>query len=359
MAPQQNRQSETHPAVYLFLGPEEGEKLAAINEIREALRSRAGDIEEHSYYAFDTPAETVVGLLLNGTLFGGAVFVRYRSIEQLKKKTELEALIRYVASPNQQSVLILESLEYDRAISSDLKKAVGPKQKRIFWEMFEDQKQAWLAGYLRRRKATIDAAALDLLLEMVENNTLDLRAETDKLIAYAGQRISLTDVERFVYHARQENVFTLFDAIVEGKLDHALDVAEKILVQGDATGLIAGLSWQIDRLLMYREIRSRESDDRRAFSELERLLSTRSGKPPELKKPIRRSLQAAAQRYSLGQCRAIALLTGEIEALLRSVAGELHKGLIQQYLYSVISRGGAWTPKRQTAWPWHYSRYSP
>lgn len=347
-------------SIYLFLGPEEGEKGAAIAEQREALRSRTGgDIEEYNLYAFDTSATDLVGILLNGSLFGSATFVRYKAVDQLRRKDEIEPILRYAASPNESAVLILESSE--TRVHEDLAKAAGPAGKKIFWEMFENQKQAWLGGYFRRHKMAIDPEALELLLELVENNTMDLRHEADKLIAFSGERVEVEDVERYVYHAREENVFTLFDAIVERDLEHALDIAEKLMVQQDAVQLIGGIARQVDRLLLFQELRTAERDDQRAFGELERLLHTGSGKPREIKKLARKSLIVSAGRFSLPVCRAIARLTADVDALFRSVPTELHRSLLQQYLYGVIVRDGEWSPERRTHWVWEYAgvRYSP
>lgn len=353
------RSSKTIP-IYLYLGPEEGEKHAAIAEQRAALQSRVGgELEEYNLYAFDSSPADLVGILLNGSLFGSGIFVRYKSVEQLRRKDEIAPILRYAASPNENALLVLESSE--TRVHDDLGKAAGPSGRRIFWEMFEDQKQAWLSGYFRRHKVAIDPEALELLLELVENNTLDLRHEADKLIAFAGERVGAEAVERYVYHAREENVFTLFDAIVERNLEHALDIAEKLLVQQDAVQLIGGIARQIDRLLMFQEIRVGERDDQRAFAELERLLHTGSGKPREIKKLARRSLLVSSGRYPLGACRAMARLSADVDALFRSIPAELHRGLFQQYLYSLIVRNGEWSPERRTPWIWEYAAmsYSP
>lgn len=341
------------PSVLLFVGPEEGEKLAAIAEIREALKKEHGDgLEEHRFYAFETPPEDIVAILRNGSLFGSATFILYRAVENLKRKDELRALVEYGAEPTPGAVLILESVE--SSVAKDLEKAAGSRNKRVFWEMFDNQKQSWLQGYFRRHKVRIEPDAVELMLELVQNNTLDLRHEADRLIAFVGERVTVDDVDRFIYHGREESVFSLYDAVVEGDLDHALDIAAALSASTEAIQLVIGLSWQLDRLYQVCMLRSSGVADASLFDELSRLTGQRV-----TSKRVRKSLLAAASRYSLEECEAIKTLTGEVDALLRTVPAALHHGIVQQYLYGVIARRGAWSPQGRygAVWPWSYPHF--
>ncbi|MDA3948515.1 MAG: DNA polymerase III subunit delta [Spirochaeta sp.] len=343
--------------IVLFLGPEEGDKQDAINELRSALRKRHGDeLEEHSFYAFETPAHHVTGILQNGSLFGSATFVRYRAVEHLKKKDDVAALLEYAKKPVDSTVLVLESAEI--GANRDLEKAVGGRNKKIFWEMFEDQKQGWLQGYFRRHNVQIEPDAVELMLELVQNNTMELRQEADRLIAFVGDHITTDDVDRYIYHAKEENVFTLYDAIVDRDLDHALDIALKLLVTTDPVQILGGLAWQLDRLYALQTLRAAGVPDARLFEEL----GTFTGRKITSKR-AQKSLRVAADRYSLPDCTAIKLLTGDIDALLRSVPTAFHGNLLQQYLYSIIVRNGRWSPQgsesRTRAWEYPATRRRP
>jgi DNA polymerase-3 subunit delta len=290
--------------VHLFLGPEEGEKMAAVSEIRAALQQVHGDgLEEHSFYAFETPADQVVSLLRNGSLFGSGSLVRYRAVEHLKRKDEIAPLAAYAAAPAEGAVLILESPEV--SVAKGLEQVSGSRNKKIFWEMFDDQKHGWLLGYFRRHKVEIETEAVDLMLELVQNNTLDLRQEADRLIAYVGQRITAEDVDQYIYHAREESVFSLFDAIMSEDLDHALDVAGKLLAGSEAIQIVIGLSWQLDRLFHLQELRRAGIPDRGLFDAL-----TRSTGQRITSKRAQKNLTEAMRRYSPEECSAIKVLTG-------------------------------------------------
>lgn len=334
----------------LFLGPEEGERQAAVAELRDAMRERHGaGLEEHSFYAFETPAEAVVQVLQNGSLFGTAAFVRYRSVEHLKKKDDVAALAAYLAAPNESALLVLESSE--TRVAKPLEDAVGQKHKRIFWEMFDDQKHGWLMGYFRRNKVQIAPEAVDLMLELVQNNTRDLRQEADRLISYVGQEISLEDVDRYMYHAREESVFSLFDAMMEGDLGHALDIADALVVDVEPVQVLIGLGWQVDRLHLLQMLRSSGIPESSLFNELQK----HSGQTIRSKR-LQRNLLQAAERYRPPESAAIKVLTGETDALLRSIPAAYHRSILHQYLYAVIVRRGAWSPtgSQRPVRPWQY-----
>ncbi len=336
--------------IVLFLGPEEGEKRAAIEEIRAALKTEHGDgLEEHSFYAFETPADQVVALLQNGSLFGSGTLVRYRSVEHLKRKDEIEPLRVYSASPNPQAVLVLESPEV--SVSKALDNVAGGRQKRIFWEMFDDQKQGWLQGYFRRRKVSIEPDAVELMLELVQNNTIELRQEADRLIAFVGENITVDDVDQYIYHAREESIFSLFDAFMAEDLDHALDIVGKLLAGAEAIQIVIGLSWQFDRLYHLQALREAGVVEKNLFQELGRVTGQRVSS-----KRVQKNLMAATRRYAPAECAAIKELIGEIDALLRTVPSPLHASILEQFTYATIVRRGAWSPTgtRRVSAPWQF-----
>ena len=86
--------------------------------------------------------------------------------------------------------------------------------------MFDNQKQGWVTNFFRQRKITIAADAVEYILDMVENNTRDMRAECERLALFFGPdaTIGLESVEQYIYHSKEENVFTLFDRICEREL---------------------------------------------------------------------------------------------------------------------------------------------
>ena len=58
-------------------------------------------------------------------------------------------------------------------------------------------------------------------------------------------------MEKYIYHSREENVFTLFDRIAAADFSSTLEVFRKISLSGDSNPiqLISGLLWQFRRVL--------------------------------------------------------------------------------------------------------------
>lgn len=325
--------NQSRKPAYLFLGPEEGEKRVAVGQIREQIIADAGEIEEYSYFAFETPIADVVSLLRNGSLFAGHIFVRLRFAESIKLKDDLELLSSYLKSPPAEATLVFESGE--TRVDKRLETIVGPGGKRIFWEMFDNQKEGWVRAYVQRRGGTIDQDAVELLLDLVENNTVELRTEIDRLMAFVGKHLCLDDVDRHIYHAREENVFSLFDAVAAGDFPGAMEILSKLSASADMGQTLGGLSWQFDRLFRLHRLRLRHTDESAIFS--------RQGIDVKSKR-AQKTYTSAARIFDSGTVNRIVVLLNETEEAIRSLPTQLHFGIMQDMLYSILRREGRWRP---------------
>lgn len=321
------------PAVVLYVGPEEGEKRAAIESLRDSIPGGPEEMEAYSFFAFETPASEVVTLLRNGSLFGSHLFVRYRAAEQIKRKEDLSFLEEYAAHPSEHATLILESDQV--RVERKLEQIVGAGNKRIFWEMFDNQKEGWVQAYVQRQGAGIEGEAVELLLELVENNTAELRMELDRLIAFVGKEITVDAVERYVYHAKEESVFTLFDAIIANDFPSALEKTGKLAATVDPGRVLGGLERQFDRLLAIHLYRQRKLPEAGLFGK--QGVDMRS-------KRAQKSYLRAAELFPYETTRRIVMLCNEAEEALRSVPADLHYGILQQVIYSVMRREASWFP---------------
>ena len=319
--------------VHLLLGPEEGEKSAHIERLLEIAKKQAGgDPEVHTRYAFETSSSDVVRLLRNGSLFHPHVIVIYAGVDEVKKKEETAALADYIAKPAPDATLILtaDSPKVDGAWT----KKIPADARKIFWEMFDNQKQAWVINAFRRLGVTIDSDAADLLLDMVENTTRELRIVVERLCGFVGRggTVTVTEIEEFLAHTKEESTFSLFDEIAEGTLESALEVCQALLMSHDANpaGILAGLVWQFKRLHAYAQLLNQHFSPADAFSRL----GIRS-------KRNQHTVVVAVKRYPLPALEAILARAVEYEALFRSVGTAQHRGLLQQFLFTVMVGRGA------------------
>lgn len=91
----------------------------------------------------------------------------------------------------------------------------------------------WLQDRAVRRGISIQPAAIQTLAELVGSNLRMLASELDKLAAYAdGRTITADDVQLLTPQAREERIFDLVDAIVEGQSGNALKLLRKMLEDG-------------------------------------------------------------------------------------------------------------------------------
>jgi DNA polymerase-3 subunit delta len=310
---QQTASSMAKGSSHLFLGPEIGEKLEAIQELRKKL---GGNPEEYSFYFGETPLNQILSVLLNGSLFADQRLIQIKNAEGIKKKEDIDAFAAYLEAPRDNTVLILVSDQ--TSVDKRLEKILGPQGKRVFWELFENQKTRWLENFFSREGCSISSDAVEAVLALVENNTDALRRECSRLILFLGKgAIGLADIEKWLPHSREESAFTLFSRIARGDLEKSLGICRSLLAAREAPqAILAGLSWCFHKLRDY-----------------ERLLKSGETSDFELKKiglgssKVREDYIQASRRYSLTAVdRAIAVLAS-YDIMLRR-GGRALEGLL-------------------------------
>ncbi|MDR1363342.1 MAG: DNA polymerase III subunit delta [Spirochaetaceae bacterium] len=247
--------------VFLFLGPELGEKLDAIERIRGEMTKKYGAApEETSFYAGDTPTVDINSFLLNASLFSESRLILVKNAGLLKKKDDAAGLAAYIKSPADDTTLIL--ISDSNSIDRSLESAVPKDAKRIFWELFDNKKPEWIRSYFHREGFSVDEDAVDAILELVENNTDALRRECSHLMLFAGKgraaAIKADEVEKWLSHTRSESAFTLFSALAAGNLSKSIEITNTLLAgQETPVAVIAGLTWCFKRFRDYCELAAR------------------------------------------------------------------------------------------------------
>jgi DNA polymerase-3 subunit delta len=287
----------------------------------------------------------IVLCLRNVSLFARHRLVIVSNAEEVKGSEEVGALVEYLASPAEDATLLLLSTGFagdiDRKIAGDQRKktpgAVPFEHQKVFWEMFDNQKQGWVTSFFRQRKISIAAEAAEYILDMVENNTRDMRVECERLALFFGSdaAITLESVEQYIYHSKEENVFTLFDRICGRELLAAEEVLERILLsrEADATQLAGGLLTQFRKLAGYKRMLAANYESAEAFPKL-RIFSKKNQK----------TYVEGRRRFNATEIETIVQLLVEFDERFRSVKADLHDLLLRLMVYYVVQRGGqgAW-----------------
>jgi DNA polymerase-3 subunit delta len=309
---------------YLFLGPEIGEKEDAVGEIRKRLR-RGGSFEETSFYAGETPVSRICAALLNGSLFSDSRLFLIKNAELITKKDETALLASYIASPEPSTTLILISGE--TGISKVIEEKIDRKNRRVFWELFENRKTEWVESFFRRGGCRIDAGGIEAILELVENNTDALRRECSKLMLFMGKDgiINGADVEKWLSHTREESAFTLFSRIAAGDLSKGIESLHALLAARETPqAILAGLAWCFRKLRDYLALGGAGEAGMRKIG---------------LANPKARSdYTLAAGRYDMDAAEDCLSLTAEYDMLVRSCGAGLEPILMDLYLCKIHGR---------------------
>jgi DNA polymerase III subunit delta len=323
-------------AVHLLLGPEEGEKATYVASLIQSVTKAAGGRPEVlRFYPTDGNLAQFLGGLQTGDLFASARVAMIADVDQLGK-ADAVALVEYLSAPPPDVTLLLLSSASSlspRDPASRVTKLVPEANRKVFWELFQGQKMGWLTRFFSSRDLKIDKAAAEYLIDVVESNTRDLRAECEKLALVHGKgaSIAVETVEDLVYHSKEENAFTLFDRLSARALEPSLEVLHKILLSPPAEGtvVLGGLLMQFRRLL---DLKLTVEEGVSVDAAIER--ANIRGKRNQ------QSFRTAHQSYTLEEVRAIIRLTADFDASLRSLRQEMQGLLLSLYLYQVVVRGG-------------------
>jgi DNA polymerase-3 subunit delta len=327
---------ETRGTVHLLLGPEEGEKAAFVASVIQGIGKESGARPDVLRLY---PTDANLGAFLDGLetadLFAARRVALIADVDQLGR-ADVDRLCAHLATPPRDVTILLLSSSASlspRDPAHRLTKLVPEPNRKIFWELFQGQKMGWLVRFFGSRNVSIDKNAAEYLLDVVEGNTRDLRAECEKLAFFhgPGAAIALETLEQYVFHSKEENAFTLFDRIAERALEASLEVLHKILLSPpfEGSAVVGGLLMQFRRLLELKLL----MEEGMGFDAAVERASIRG-------KRNQQSFRAAHKSYTLEEVRAVIGLTAEYDSALRSLRSDLQGFLLSLYLYYVVVRGG-------------------
>ena len=324
---------EENKSIYLLLGPEEGEKLDFIEKIKKSIQTTHHEKPEiHRIYPFDSKMADVLDLLTSGSLFSSHRLVILNNIEEMSKKQDFNLLIKYCKDPVKDATLLLLS-PFIKDMDTKLKRLIPKENRIVFWELFPDQKVGWIVNFFKKKNVKISLSAAGMLLEMVENNTRDLRMECEKLISFFGSGSALQeeDIEKYIFHSKEENVFTLFRKIAQKDFQGSLEVLHTIRLAGeiDALQVVSGLLWQFRKLLSFKRLEEKNY----AIHEIYRNLQITSKKRQKM-------YLEAHNNFKIGNVKLIVLIISEFDLRLRTIKAEFHSLVLELFLYYIVVQGG-------------------
>lgn len=314
--------------VHILSGPETGRRNDYIKQLKaQCHKEWQEEPESHKLYAHETPADQVLALLLNGSLFAGSKFVVYSGADQLKGKADIQAVVDYIRHPAERTVLILVSETY--GVDRSIEEAVPKEAKKIFWELSAGEMERWVSDFFAGKGIRIDSEALELILELVETNTEALRAECNRLALFFphGACIREQDIEQYIAHNRSEDAFSLFDRMATGTFEQALETWAAIQNSRESNGvnLLAGLLWSLRRLQNLHE----GMQDGNSFEQAARALRISSRK-------LLAVYDSARRRWPAKLCQQLIAYGVETDIQLRA-SGQAHEqSLVELFIYACV-----------------------
>ena len=327
------------PPVYLFTGPEFGERNDAIENLKNSVSKKFGSVDNYLFYASETPVNEFMSVLQNESLFSEATFITVKNAETIKKKDEIEIILNWIKNvKSENAVLVLVSDEI--SVDSKIEKAVPSSNQKKFWEMYEDKKLPWLQNYFSKNGYTLTEDAGNLILSLIENNTQSLKAECSKFFICfpKGTKITEETVDKILTHTREENAFSLFDTMSNSqktsqeRFQNSLEILQKIRLskENSSVMIIAGLSSCFRKLSLWHKLRLEGKNDDFNL----KINGFSSAK-------IKKQYLSAAKNWTSGETSAILSILAETDMNIRSGGTLLENTLLEKALYEIIIKKGS------------------
>ena len=132
-----------------------------------------------------------------------------------------------------------------------LKQLAPSAQVREFPELKGSTLSEWIRSRIKAGGGVISPDAARMLAAYAGDNLGVLSSEIDKLILFtAGRKIEEKDVREVVSYAREANVFTMVDALIEGRSVTAVPLLQQMLDEGAAAPYILFMITRQVRLLV-------------------------------------------------------------------------------------------------------------
>lgn len=241
---------------YLFDGPEENIKAAALQSLRKAILPEG--MEELNESVMDNPAsDAVIAACETLPFIADKRLVIVREHPALAGRADAdEKLLSYLARVPDTCVLVFLA----RGKADARKKLYTTIKKHgaivTFTPLTAAEVEQWIVRTFQSLGKSCSAQTASVLAFTVGSDTALLRTEIEKLAALAGDRDEITenDVHAVATRSVECTVFEMVDAVVAGQEGKAFGLLRDMLVTGsDRLGILAMLLRQF-RLMQHIKI---------------------------------------------------------------------------------------------------------
>lgn len=238
--------AEMH-ALYLIAGTDS----AKIDATRARLRARAEEeggtaaleVFEPSEGRGAPDHEALLGAIPAMSLTQSRRYLLADGVERWRDRQQEAVAAALAALPPDLTMVLIARAKAPPKLLRAVKEAGGavhefetPKPRQMPQALIADAKRL---GF------RLDPASARLLVERMGANPARLARELERLALWAGQEgeVTATDLEAMIADTSEAAVWSLSDALLERDPARALDIAERLIGQGEnVTGLIYGLA---------------------------------------------------------------------------------------------------------------------
>ena len=242
---------------YLLVGDDRRDIDAALTLLEDrAVPEDLRSLNSVRLRGLEDSHDDIVATCSTMPMLGERRFVLVREPERLKG--DAAALVAYLKQPSPWACLVLVPASLDRRLG--WVKAVEANSVVVSFEPPAPRDlDAWVRRELKSRGLQVEPAALDLLRDLVDAETLLLANELEKLALLCADRkiVTAADVESILGRTRAIDSFVLTNAIEDGDAAAAVAALRRLLEQGAAVPMLVGMvDWCVGRLLASEEPRT-------------------------------------------------------------------------------------------------------
>jgi DNA polymerase-3 subunit delta len=163
---------------------------------------------------------------------------------------EWMGLAEYVRQMPPTTMLVL--IDGEIKANNRLLKSVASQAKVMVFAPPSDRNLSdWIQDRVKQGGGTISPGAVKLLVGLVGADLWTMSSEIDKLLAYcSGKVITEDSVKQVTSYAREANIFSLVDAILEGRRNVAQQLLHRLLQEGASPSYVLAMITRQLRLIV-------------------------------------------------------------------------------------------------------------
>ncbi len=335
--------------ITFLLGPEEGLKREKVAEIKNELLSTYPDLETHNYYPQDADEDDLIHVLYDSSLFSTHRLIIIRHYEEVTKDSKVNNdLVEFLSGPTDDvTILVLSTSASTYTISQKVLNKIDTKNDVIyFYELYDNQKRNWIVNYFRKNGLNITSDAVEVLLEMVDNNTDDMRHSTENLTIFLKAKgytvVTENEITAYLQHTKSEDANSLFEYVACRNLEGALSCLHAILLENKlaSTSIISTLTMRFRQLeSMKAEMKNGESIDG-AIANIKTLKVNDFSFSSLTRKKDKDTMKLASRNYNEIAINSIISLLLKADNEIKALQTDLLIPALEYYINLIIKENG-------------------